>query len=321
MRGAGAADHTADSKRASKAALAEAEREAQVQIMTTCAITGAALDFKDNNIVACPLGRLYGREAAIQALLRRKEIGIAKDDNYYTPNESESADLGWQVRNMKDLHPVRFQLIKKVSNGDDSRVPICPITSVDLNGVQPAFLIVKMKQKKAKANKERDDDNANVLSEKGMKEMGSENLQDEYGPFKKEDLIRLAPPPSMLNDIKSKLREKYQVEKSAKLAKKKRKKNGNTDTGTCSDDNRAVKRIHVDISSKSTHSGNESSKRIRVNVPKDDHSSKKPKTISDIRNNIAAVASSNSVLSGLFSDKQSHLTEKEKKNKLFTSNC
>ncbi len=301
MRGAGAADHTGDSKRASKAAVAEAEREAQIQTMTTCAITGATLDYRD--IVACPLGRLYGREAAVEALLRRMESG--KEDG----SKSDSVDLGWHVRGLKDLNPVRFQLTKKVSNGDDTRVPVCPITSVELNGIQPAFLIVKSKNKKSSGDGELDD-GPNVLSEKGMKEMGSEALQEEYGPFKTEDLIRLAPPIGMLDEIKAKLKEKRQLEKASKKSKKKRKK----EEKTHEEHEGGVKRIYIDVSD----NRDGGSKRLKASS----NNSKKPKTVNDVRSNVENAVASNTVLSSLFSDKtQSKLSEKEKKDKLFTSNC
>lgn len=301
MRGAGTADHTADSKRASKAAVAEAERESQVENMTTCAITGATLDYKD--IVACPFGRLYGREAAVEALLRRMESG--KDDG----TKNESTDLGWHVRGLKDLYPVRFQLTKKVSNGDDTRVPVCPITSVDLNGIQPAILIVKSKKKENSSGQDRNE-SPNVLSEKGMKEIGFEALQEEYGPFKKEDLVRLAPPATMLNEIKTKSEEKRQSEKASKPSKKRRKKEGQTNEKS----NGGVKRIHIDISTDNKNGA----KRLKSGT----HDSKMPLTINDVRSNVANAVASNSVLSDLFSDKkESKLSEKEKKDKLFSVNC
>jgi len=302
MRGAGTADHTADSKRASKAAVAEAEREAQIEMMTTCAITGATIDYK--NIVACPLGRLYGREAAVEALLRRMEEG--KD----SAKKESSADLGWQVRGLKDLHAVRFQLTKKVTNGEDTRVPICPITSVELNGIQPAFLIVKRKLKKTSTEeKNESDDGPNVLSERAMKEMGLESLQADYGPFTKEDLIFLAPKKAMLTEIEAKLKEKRQSEKATKSSKKKRKKE---DTTNGHDDE--VKRICIDISSSSNGNGSKKAKAAPV--------AKEARTINDIRSNVAAAVAANSVLSGLFAtDNQSNLSDKEKTNKLFSTNC
>lgn len=230
MRGAGQADNTGDSKRASKAAIAEAEREAQIQAMTTCAITGGQLDY--SHVVVCPFGRLYNREAAVEALLRRmtKENATHREEQSQQ-GEEEGRELGWQVRGLKDLHPARFQLLKKVSNGVETFVPICPITSVELNGIQPAYLIVKMKSKNTKRDRVGvDTDNVheeipNVLSEKAIKEMGIDALQEEYGPFQKDDMIRLVPSSMALAEIKDKLRAKWESDKATKKKRKKEAKN------------------------------------------------------------------------------------------------
>lgn len=317
MRGAGQADHTADSKRASKAAIAEAEREAQVETMTTCAITGASFDYKQD-IVTCPLGRLYGREAAVEALLRRK-VEEGKDPKAASTNgrsggtsgSSEKVDLGWQVRGLKDLHHVRFQLEKKVSNGDNLRVPVCPITSVELNGIQPAFLVVKNKQKK-KGVDGNEEEGPNVLSEKAIKEMGVDALQDDYGPFDKDDMIRLAPLPAMQNDIKSKLEERRRNEKAAKASKKKRRKE-DTSSNDGRDRDSGVKRICIEASA----SGGPSKRTKVLSIPLQ----KEARSIDDVRSNVKAAMASNSVLSGLFADNHAHLSEKEKKDKLFSTNC
>jgi hypothetical protein len=236
MRGAGQADSTGDSKRASKSALAEAEREAQIQGMTTCAITGGKLDY--NNVVVCPFGRLYNREAAVEALLRRK----TKSTNH---KDDATMELGWHVRGLKDLHSARFQLVQKASNGVDTSIPICPITSVELNGIQPAFLIVNGKGKKNGGPSARDVA-PNVLSEKAIKEMGIDALQEEYGPFEKDDLIRLVPPSIMLNEIKEKLQAERE---NAKSHKKKRKKECKGANESADDD--GPKRLCVDAASKS----------------------------------------------------------------------
>ena len=321
MRGAGQADHTADSKRASKAAIAKAEAEAQVETMTTCAITGASINYKED-IVTCPLGRLYGREAAVEALLRRK-VEEGKDPKAASTNGSSGGTsgsnekvVGWQVRGLKDLHSVRFQLEKKVSNGDNLRVPVCPITSVELNGIQPAFLIVKSKQKN-KGVDGNGEDGPNVLSEKAIKEMGVVALQEDYGPFDKDDMIRLAPPPAIQNDIKLKLKEKRQNEKAAKASKKKRKKE---DTSTNDGRDSGVKRICIEASasggpSKRTKASSSSSSSSSIPLQKE------ARSIDDIRSNVKAAMASNSVLSGLFGDTHAHLSEKEKKDKLFSTNC
>jgi len=308
MRGAGQADHTADSKRASKAAIAEAEREAQIQNMATCAVTGASLDYKED-IVACPLGKLYGREAAVEALLRRKSED-AKDPKASSVSGSrDTVDLGWQVRGLKDLHAVHFQLAKKVSNGDNLRVPVCPITSVELNGIQPAFLVVKRKRRKKDEGNDVRDENPNVLSEKAMKEMGEALLQEEYGPFDKDDMIRLVPPPAKQSEIKLKLKEKRQNEKAAKASKQNKRKK---DDKHSKSHESGVKRICIE-----SLSGG-SSKRTNSSLI---HVTKEARSIDDVRNNVKAAVASSSALSSLFADNQSNLSDKERADKLFSSNC
>lgn len=218
MRGAGTADHTADSNRASKSETQTLEREDATERMRTCAITKNPLPFggnnnsSNNNIVACPYGRLYNKEAAVEALLRRK----ASKNN----NDSEDIDeLGSHIRGLKDLYPVRFSYQatkdnKKSSSSPSSKgvvVPVCPITGQELNGTVPAILIHPGNL-----------DNVNVLSQRAVKEMGWDSLQDEYGPM--EEKIRLAPPPAELVEIQQALEEKRQLASSNKKKKDKKKR-------------------------------------------------------------------------------------------------
>lgn len=296
MRGAGSADHTGDSKRASAAEIAEAEKESQIQTMQTCAISGSRLDY--NDVVACPLGKLYEREAAVQALLKRIET---KEGANFGGKQISPTDLGWQVRGLKDLYPVRFRLIKKRVKNEEVNIPICPITAAELNGLQPAYLVVKTKKKNKKDKASNiEDEGPNVLSDKAIKEMGIEALQDEYGPFEKNDLIRIAPPTKMMDEIKSKLKEKREVEKAVKSSKKKKRKK---DTGENSE---RTKQILPEPSPKKLKA-----------VP----FIKEAKTVNDVRSNVAAAVAKSTVLSCLFSNGESDLTEKEKKDKLFSSNC
>lgn len=167
MRGAGSACHTADNKRGGSAsAIAEAERELVLETMKTCSITRNAFHFNNANvgtnnsnnddmniqqeqIVACPYGKLYGKEAAVKALLKRLEDGKSGDDN-----NRRNVDLGRHIRGLKDLKPVRFFLGDSSSNSRNTE-PICPITSIELNGIQPIYLIVKKKIKKKKKDKQK----------------------------------------------------------------------------------------------------------------------------------------------------------------------
>lgn len=307
MRGAGSASLTGDSKRASSSSIAEAERESMLEIMKTCAITGNPLNYNEE-IVSCPYGKLYGKEAAVKALLRRIETEKQNNDNHH----EQKIDLGWHIRGLKDLQPVRFHLASSMGKDEIKKTPICPITSIELNGLQPAFLIVKKKIKKkkkeTKINDQDKDENEqpNVLSEKAIKTMGIEALQEEYGPFEQDDLIRLAPPPLVLDEIKLKLEEKRMNEegkKVDKISKKKRKM-------------KSDKKEQSLVETKEDTSPSKKMKMTSLTII-----SKSNKTAEDVRNNVAAAVASSSTLSTLFTDTQSKLSDKQKKDSLFSCNC
>jgi hypothetical protein len=197
LRGAGTANHTADASRSTEH---ESEKAVVRELMTLCYLTKAELNFRTHKIVTDSYGRLYNKEAAVEALLRRKSGG--KDE------------LGSHVRGLKDLYDLKFEV-------NEHGKPICPVTSVELNGWNVAYVVLK-----ATAS-------VNVLSERAIKEMGVDALGEDYGDMK--DLIRLAPPPSMMEEIIIKVKEKRDsvanTKKSSKKKDKKRKQSDNISTG------------------------------------------------------------------------------------------
>ena len=201
MRGAGTADHTGDSQR-SRGEKQVSDREDALERMTTCALTKAPLQFGGQTIVACPYGRLYHKEAAVEALLRRKQ----------TEGQDE---LGSHIRGLKDLHEARFCLTKKA---DGRQVPSCPVTGQEFNGQHPVILLVPGNP-----------DTYNVVSQRAFKEMGHDALKTEYGPF--QDEIRLAPPASELDEIMEVLEAKRKKKEKSKKSSKKEKKRMWTDQG------------------------------------------------------------------------------------------
>jgi hypothetical protein len=343
MRGAGSASHTADTKRASASAIAEAERESIVETMKTCSITGCGLRYNED-IVTCPYGKLYGKEAAVKALLRRLEEEKNQSSTDVNGNgngeQSESNGLGWYIRGLKDLKPVRFQLRNKNTNTNTDTntntntgkseinqipIPVCPITSIELNGLQPAFVIVKKKMKKKKKSKDDNDndneDQPNVLSEKAIKQMGVQALQEEYGPFEYEDMIRLAPPPGrILDGIKSKLEERRSVEQElnrTKMSSKKKRKHDKSHKN-----NKAMVAVNSTTNSATTVKKMKTTTTETKNKKSISKGMKSIQTIDDVRNNVAATVASSAALSSLFSDKkQSNLTDKQKTDNLFSCNC
>jgi len=342
MRGAGSADHTADSGKASAVDIAEAERERLQQMLRTCAITGTVFDFSssgssssgcgnigageggESGIVACPYGYLYGREAAVKALLRRVQQSRKQGGG----EEASTPDIGWHVRGLKDLHPVRFYLAENQSSGRRGRkdkydantdgrgdcfIPTCPLSGIELNGLQPVYVIARRcrKEKKSKTDKEQDEsleDKPNVLSEKAIKQMDLNVLQEELGPFQMKDLIRLAPPSGrILDNIRKEL--KIRREKESKVKKRKKKP-------IDSDMNKMLekRRRRVILSEKPKSS--EMSISSSGVVGRQGHGGK---TIDMVHKNVAAAVASNATLSSLFvNDKKTkRISEKEKNNNLF----
>mmetsp|Transcript_35760 Transcript_35760/g.78347 ORF Transcript_35760/g.78347 Transcript_35760/m.78347 type:complete len:361 (+) Transcript_35760:98-1180(+) len=346
LRGAGRATHTADAQRQSTTSTTEDERERLRQVMTTCSVTGQPLDLSSRDIVACPYGRLYNREAAVQALLRRKETQAAASaagagsNNNGGGSKGPEPDMGWHVRGLKDLHPVRFQVAEKDekvdSNGNGTKsadrfVAVCPLTGVELNGATPAYLIVRSKKSKkddtpcaaagAAAAAGADDESPNVLSERAIREVGAESLQEEYGPFDEEMCIRLAPTTAggVMEKIKADLELRRAEEKKAKKKSKKRKDKDRTkpadDRGDSADTKDVATNTSTSKKSKQRHSSTGTIGHIGVGGGS--------MSVADAaRSSVATAVASNAALSSLFaSTSKSDVTDKEKRDALFTQNC
>eukprot|EP00526_Cylindrotheca_closterium_P015426 CAMPEP_0113627262 /NCGR_PEP_ID=MMETSP0017_2-20120614/14113_1 /TAXON_ID=2856 /ORGANISM="Cylindrotheca closterium" /LENGTH=252 /DNA_ID=CAMNT_0000537499 /DNA_START=47 /DNA_END=802 /DNA_ORIENTATION=+ /assembly_acc=CAM_ASM_000147 len=199
MRGAGTADHTGDYSKAG-----ENKEHNALEAMTTCHLTKLPLFPNGGPIVACAFGRLYQKEAAVEALLTRASSNAT----------SSTSVLGDQVRKMSDLHEVRFH--QDTSNNNKKGIVnlTCPITGKALQGIIPAILLVPGKA-----------DTPNVLSESAFDQLPMEELALEYGPIKQK--IRLAPPPELLKQIQQEeLEKRLQKKNKQKKNKKKRKQEG-----------------------------------------------------------------------------------------------
>ena len=225
LRGTGKADHTADRASSSRPRASGVEDDANRAraALTTCSISGATLDPRANDVVACPHGRLYRREEALEALLRRSSSSRAATRGGGGRGEDEGGGcrtMGDHVRGMRDLHPVRFHL----TTGGPTTVatPTCPVTGSDIgNGKVPCFLVVRSNG----SGGDGDDDGGrdrgpNVLSERAIREMGIRGLQEEYGPFEEGDMIRLAPPLTggVFEGIRKRWEERMEGERIAKVS-------------------------------------------------------------------------------------------------------
>jgi len=206
MRGAGTADHTGDYSRD-----AQNKEHNALEAITTCALTKAPL-FAGNGssgpIVACVFGRLYQKEAAVEALLTKKSGASSATGT--------SSVLGDHIRKLSDLHSVRFH--RDTPSGDAKKKGFtnvtCPITGKTLQGIIPAILLVPGKE-----------GTPNVLSESALDQLPKEELELEYGPIKQN--IRLAPPLELLKQIQEEELQR-RLQKKQKKNKKKRKPEGDS---------------------------------------------------------------------------------------------
>ena len=87
----------------------------------------------------------------------------------------QSDEVGLHIRGHKDLLPVNCEL-------SASSIPICPATSVELNGINPVFCCRIVRTA-----------GSMFLSERAINELGAEVLQEEYASSPLTDLIQLAP--------------------------------------------------------------------------------------------------------------------------------
>jgi len=286
MRGAGQADATGDYAKASKA------QQSSSEVIASCALTGTPLSFPkattssksttiSSNIVCCPYGKLYSKEAAIEALLR-----------------NDKKELAWDVQSMKELYPVRFHLVKT----SDRYIPTCPISGTELNGSQPCFAIAPIQTKKKK-NKNAildKEEKVNVLSQQGMREIGMESLQEEYGPFSEDDLIRLAPSDKDMDAIKlqvdSRRKQRQAIDEKKRKEKRKTKEN----------DTKTSKKSKQQTSSSST-----ATSKMISSIPT------AKGTVQSAKSSIAMAVASNTILSSLFDDGTNKKSEKEKNDNLF----
>jgi len=277
MRGAGTADHTGDSSRHN------AQKVNAQEVMTTCALTKTPLHTSSSissgaMIVADVYGSLYHKEAAVEALLARKQQQQQNGNTFAI----ESNTIGAQVRKLSDLYQVRFH------RQQEGGFPACPITAKALTGKIQAILLVPGKP-----------DVPNVVSESALSHISPEELETEYGPLERR--IHLAPNHTLLETIKEQIeqeREKEHQEKLKKKEKKKKKrKNGKEEkrhhNNTTSGDKR--KRIDNENVKGATHSSD--TIRSRVNTAVEQNS-----VLSSLFTNKNAA---------------SKLSEKEKKDNLF----
>ena len=204
------------------------------------------------SVFCCPYGRLYRKEAALEALLHRKQQPNNNNKNNNKNNHQQEQQepreddrLGEHIRSRKDLYEARFQTSiihnDNHKNNDNQQpvkvVPICPITGKELNGLIPALLILLPQEETTRQ--------ANVISEKAWTDPQVRDVLREWFPSlptstavassssaaaaaaaaaEQVQTIRILPPPALLTQIKKTLQQQRKKEQQAKLYKKKEKK-------------------------------------------------------------------------------------------------
>lgn len=123
-------------------------------------------DVLQEPIVCCELGYLYNKETILTALL----------DKNITSHVAH-------IRGLKDIKTLKFfknpnYSLSNEVNGELPALFSCPITKMEFNGNHPFIAIWST---------------GYVLSEKALKEVGIDSLQEEYGPFTVDDIIKLIP--------------------------------------------------------------------------------------------------------------------------------
>ena len=241
LRGAGAASTTGDhpsSHNGGSVGTIDRHMEAQEasRAMQYCYVSDQPLQFNDDNninitstqllstskIVTCRYGRLYNKEAAIEALLQRKQRSQAAAASISETTTENGmllqSRLGLHVRGLKDLYPVRFQTIRnddttvaKNAIGVNVVVPVCPITGRELNGRIVAYALVPG---------DADTTTVNVVSEYALKQLSEQDVLTEYGATKK---IRLLAPTSLYEAIDQEYKKETEVTGSKAGSNKKRK--------------------------------------------------------------------------------------------------
>ena len=172
----------------------------------TTANTTTTTTTDKNSIVACPFGRLYFREAVVEALIRRKQHEKEASSSATGQQQQPGSDSEIRhIRGLKDLYAVQFHV--------QNHHPVCPVTSRELTSkgcVAYALLLLK-----------NDDDNDNraapVVSQYALQQIGEAELLQEYGAQRK---LRLAPPADVLVEIQRQWQEQCAAEKKVKKKKK-----------------------------------------------------------------------------------------------------
>lgn len=167
----------------------------------TCAISNEVLV---EPVVACRLGFLYNKESLIKALLEK------------TLHQNFS-----HIKGLKSVKQVVLTPNSDVGGGgrvnasggkedcDVASPYMCPVTQLPFNGLYSFVAIWTT---------------GYVLSEKALREIGTDHLQLEYGPFSEADVVALLPPEDELSSRRAALEAQAELAHRAKAEKKRLRK-------------------------------------------------------------------------------------------------
>jgi Rtf2 RING-finger len=239
LRGAGSASTTGDHPANNRSDKQITEQEAN-RAMQYCYITDQPLHYDttssssssssssylSSNIVTCRYGRLYNKEAAIEALLHRKQQSkvsatASSGTSTNATGSTVQSRLGMHVRGLKDLYNVRFLTTQNDVTNVATVMPVCPITGRELNGKIIAFALIPG-----------NDNIVNVISEYALKRLSESEILIEYGARKK---IRLLAPPSLHGAIDQEYIEDESNTTTQKSKKKRKLQHEKRDTSEQSD--------------------------------------------------------------------------------------
>jgi len=211
-----------------KERLKQPDRREQILIRTrTCALSNEALQ-PGSPVVADEVGNLFSKEAVLKRLLDKNmpvefsHIRGLRDviecRFFANPSWSEEGKSSEAAGGTSSSGPGM-----QWSTDNDSLSPYsCPVASVEMNGRHP-FVVLRGTTKPV-----------NVLSERAIKQVGTDALQEEYGPFTGDDVIKVVPSEEERPQLVARMaarREEERIRKAEKQRKKdkKRKQGGAQD--------------------------------------------------------------------------------------------
>ena len=158
----------------------------------SCALTGDALKAP---VVSDAFGQLFNKLDVLEQL-----------------SSKSLPEAFSHIRGLRDLIDVKSTPPKGSSqdyvHGDGAPFCQCPLTGASFDGSEP-FVIIRT--------------TGWLLAQKAISELGERALQDEYGPFTKEDLVAAAPDPDDVREASRALAEKRAAAKAKKKAAKRAK--------------------------------------------------------------------------------------------------